>query len=138
MQEILADFNSKRVIIYIDDIMIVSESFEEHLELVEKVLNTLLKNGIKIKTSKCEFFQEQISFLGHIVSKNGIRKSPEYIEKIQTFPKPKNVTQMRRFLGLANFQRKFVDNFSVIANPLTEWTSGRDKQKNSHLVGRDE
>ena len=124
MQEILSDFHSKNVIIYIDDILIISESFEEQLETVEKVLATLMKNGIKIKVSKSEFFKEEVSFLGHLISKEGIKKCPSYIEKIQNFPKPENVNQLRRFLGLANFQRKFVDKFSVIAKPLSKLTNG--------------
>ena len=68
MQEILADFNSRRVIIYINDILVISETFEEQLETVEKVLTTLMENGIKIKVSKCEFFKEEVSFLGHVIT----------------------------------------------------------------------
>ena len=128
IQEILSGFNSKKVIIYIDDILIISKDFDEHLTMTEKVLFTLLNNGIKIKVSKCEFFKEKVSFLGHIISKEGIEKSPEYIEKVKNFPKPRNVNQMRRFLGLANFQRKFVDHFSEITKTLTPHTSGNKKK----------
>ena len=128
MQEILSDFNSKRVIIYIDDILVISETFEEQLETVEKVLTTLMENGIKVKVSKCEFFKEEVSFLGHVISSQGIKKCPSYIEKIENFPKPENVNQLRRFLGLANFQRKFVDNFSVIAKPLSKLTNGSKRK----------
>ena len=131
MHEILSDFHSKKVIVYIDDIMIISETFEEQLETVEKVLNTLMKNGIKIKVSKCEFFKEEVSFLGHVINKEGIRKCPSYIEKVQNFPKPVNVNQLRRFLGLVNFQRKFVNNLSVIAKPLSKLTNG-PKRKTLH------
>ena len=76
IQEILSGFSSKSVMIYIDDIMIVSETFEQHLDLIERVLRTLLKNGIKIKPNKCEFFKQEVTFLGHIISNSGIRKSP--------------------------------------------------------------
>ena len=103
LQEILSNFSSKKVIIYIDDILIITQSFEEHITLLEKVLNTLVENGIKIKVTKCEFLKEEVRFLGHIISKEGIRKSPEYVQKIKSFPKPTNVNQLRRFLGLANF-----------------------------------
>ena len=135
MQEVLSEFSSKKVIVYIDDIMIISETFEEHLDIIERVLTTLWKNGIKIKVSKCEFFKEEISFLGHIISKNGIKKCPKFIDKIQNFPKPANINQLRKFLGLANFQRKFVDNFSVIAKPLSACTTG---PKNKALTWTDE
>ena len=109
--------------------MIISESYEEHMDLLERVLTTLLKNGIKIKVNKCEFLKEEVSFLGHIVSKTGIRKCSKFIDKIKKFPKPNNVNQMRQFLGLANFQRKFVNNFSTVAKPLTSCTSGPKKKK---------
>ena len=128
LQEILAEFNSRKVIIYIDDIMIISETYEEHLNLLEKVLTTLLKNGIKIKVNKCEFLKQEVSFLGHIVSREGIRKCPKFIEKVQNFPKPTNINQLRKFLGLANFQRKFVDNFSCISKPLSSCTNGPKKK----------
>ena len=124
MQEILSEFCFKNIIIYIDDILIMTKTFEEHLTLVEKVLTTLMKNGIKIKVNKCEFFKEKLTFLGHIISTQGIEKSPEYIEKVQNFPKPTNVTQLRQFLGLVNFQRKFIDQCSIIAKPLTKLTGG--------------
>ena len=129
MQEILSDFNHRKVIVYIDDILILSNTFEEHLDLVEKVLNSLMLHGIKIKVAKCEFFQEQVSFLGHLISKDGLKKSPEFIEKIRNYPKPSNVTQLRQFLGLANFQRKFIHQFSSIAKPLSCLTGGPKRKK---------
>ena len=128
MQEILADFKNKKVIVYIDDILIMSESFDEHLILVEKVLTTLMNSGIKVKIDKCEFFKQQVEFLGHIISKDGISKSPEFIEKVKNFERPTNVSQLRQFLGLCNFQRKFVEHFSEIAKPLTSRTSGPKKK----------
>ena len=108
MQQILSEFSHNRIIIYIDDILIMSETFEEHVELVERILTTLMNNGIKIKVSKCEFFKESVSFLGHLISNKGIEKSPEFIDKIRNYPKPSNVCQMTRFLGLTNFQRKYI------------------------------
>ena len=129
MQEILSEFKNRRVIVYLDDILILSESFEEHVSLVEKVLRTLMVNGIKIKVDKCEFFKQEVTFLGHIISKSGIKKSPEFINKIVNYPKPSNVTELRQFLGLANFQRKFIDKFSVIARPLTCLTGGPKRKQ---------
>ena len=124
MQEILSEFKHKRIIIYQDDILIMSESFEDHLILIKRILTTLMNYGIKVKIDKCEFFKTEVTFLGHLISRAGIKKSPEFIEKIKNFPRPTNVTELRRFLGLANFQRKFVDQFSVIARPLTSLTGG--------------
>ena len=129
INEILHDYISRSVLAYQDDILILSKSFDEHILLVEKVLNTLREHGIKIQAAKCEFFKKSVSYLGHIISIEGIRKSPKYIESIKNYPKPENVTQMRQFLGLANFQRKFAGNFSNIAKPLTSDTSGSKRKK---------
>ena len=124
MTDILSQFDHSKVIVYIDDILILSSTFEDHLLLVEKVLNTLRNNGIKINLAKCEFFAEKVSFLGHDISRKGIEKSKEFIEKVRNHPKPTNVTQLRQFLGLANFQRKFIPDFSVITKPLSTLTGG--------------
>jgi len=115
MQQILTNFPSKNVIIYIDDILIMTHTFDEHLDLVRKVLTTLFVNGIKIKTAKCEFFCSSVTFLGHIIGIDGIKKAPEYIEKIRNYPKPVTTTELRQFLGLVNFQCKFIPNCSSIA-----------------------
>ena len=124
MQQILAEFCYSNVIIYIDDILLMTRTFEEHLILVEKVLSTLMYNGIKIKLDKCEFFQREVQFLGHVIGEHGIRKSREFIDKVLEYPKPKTVTELRQFLGLVNFQRKFVNQCSSIAKPLTSVTNG--------------
>ena len=124
MQQILAQCCSKDVMCYIDDILITSSDFETHLTLVGKVLQTLARNGMKVKLSKCEFFQTEVSFLGHLLSREGIKKDPAYVKAVQEYPKPKDLTELRRFLGLVNFQRKFVKDCSTIAKPLTEVTGG--------------
>ena len=123
MQEILSEFMHNRIIVYQDDILIMSETFDEHLDLLERIMTTLVRYGIKVKLEKCEFFRESVSFLGHVIDNTGIRKDPKFIKKIKEYPKPSNITELRRFLGLANFQRKFLENFSTIARPLTALTS---------------
>ena len=129
MQQILAPVESNNIIIYIDDVLIMSSSFEKHVELVKKVLFTLMKYGIKIKVKKCEFFKNEVSFLGHILSEEGIKKSSEYIDKVTNYPQPTTVKELRKFLGLINFQRKFIEQCSVISKPLTELTSQSDKTR---------
>ena len=129
MQQILAPVMCSNIIIYIDDILIMSENYEHHLKLVEKVMRMLIKNGIKIKVKKCEFFQKEVNFLGHIVSNKGLRKSPQFIDKVLKIEKPNTVKEMRQFLGLINFQRKFVPNCSVLTKPLSECTVGAKSKK---------
>jgi hypothetical protein len=129
MQNILSAYSTNNTLIYIDDILIISQSFDEHLELVSKILHTLYSNGIKIKVSKSEFFVSEVTFLGHVIDRQGIRKSPEFMQKVKEYPRPGTVTQLRQFLGLVNFQRKFINKCSVIAKPLSELTGGPKRQK---------
>ena len=129
MQHILSPLLHNNIIIYIDDILIMSETFQEHVELVGKVLRLLATYMIKIKVSKCEWFKEEVAFLGHIISSKGIKKSPEFIEKVMKVEKPETVKQLRKFIGLVNFQRKFINNCSLLTKPLTEWMNGKGSKK---------
>ena len=117
------------IIIYIDDILVMSESFEEHVELVSKVLSLLANYQIKVKVSKCDWFKDEVRFLGHIINRKGIRKSPEFVDKVMKVEKPRTVKQLRKFVGLINFQRKFIKNCSLLTRPLTECISGKGSQK---------
>ena len=129
MQQVLKEFHEKQVLVYIDDILIMSSSFEEHLSLVGKVLETLRRYSIKIKPSKCHWFKSEVAFLGHLVGVDGLRKSPEYMASVVEFPRPVTVKDLRSFLGLLNFQRKFIANCSQIAQPLSRLTGGSSKHK---------
>ena len=129
IQAVLHSFPSNKVIVYIDDILILGSSWEEHLDLVGKVLQTLENYGIKIKASKCQWFREEVEFLGHIVSASGIGKCPKYIEKVVSFPKPGTVGELRGFLGLINFQRKYIPRCSELQKPLSCLTGGKTKKK---------
>ena len=124
IQAVLSAFPSNKVIAYIDDILIMSSTFQEHVDLVSKVLQTLQNFNIKLKTSKCEWFRSEVEFLGHIVSSSGIRKTPEYMNRVDNYPRPKTVGELREFLGFINFQRKFLPHCSTIQKPLSCLTSG--------------
>ena len=125
IQAVLSTFPSNKVVAYIDDILIMGSSFEEHLSLVSKVLATLMKYNIKIKPSKCEWFRSEVQYLGHMVSTTGIKKTAEYVKKISNFPRPRTVGELREFLGFINFQRKFLPNCSEKQKPLSCLTGGR-------------
>ena len=129
MQCILSSFSHHNVIVYIDDVLIMSESFEEHVKMVGKVLATLIKYGVKIKPSKCKWFEREVEYLGHVIGRDGIKKAPSFMDKVKKFPRPETVRQLREFLGLANFQRKFVPNFSEVQKPLSVETGGRGKKR---------
>ena len=129
IQCMLSEFPKENIIIYFDDILIMEDTFEAHIELVRKVLNTLAGHGVKIKSSKCQWFSQQVDFLGHTISSSGLRKQSSYIQKVEEFHRPETVRELQQFLGLVNFQRKFIEDASVLQKPLSELTGGKPNSK---------
>lgn len=119
MNSIFQNCLDKFVLICIDDILIYSKNEKEHQEHLEKVLQRLREHKLYGKLSKCAFYQKEIQYLGHITSAQGIVVDPSKIKAIKEWPIPKNVIEVRSFMGLARFYRKFVRNFSKIAYPIT-------------------
>ena len=122
MNDTLMPYLDQFVIVYLDDICVFSKTPEEHLEHVRKVLDLLRQEKLVGKLSKCEFGISSMDFLGHVVSDQGVATDPEKIKSVQEWPTPQNATDVMRFLGLANFYRRFVKDFSKIAAPLTTLT----------------
>ena len=110
---------------FIDDILVYSKDREDHDMHLRVVLETLRKEQLYAKLSKCEFWLREVSFLGHIVSEEGIRVDAKKIEVIIEWKPPRNVTEVRSFLGLAGYYRRFVKGFSMTAGPMM-----RSLQKN--------
>ena len=107
---------------FIDDILIYSSSGEEHAEHLRIILQTLREHRLYAKLSKCPFWLNSVAFLRHIVSAEGISVDPQKVEAILNWKPPTSVTEIRSFLGLAGYYRKFVERFSKIATPLTRLT----------------
>lgn len=110
---------SAYTLIYMDDILIPARSFEEGLFRLEEVIKLLSQNGLTLKLKKCNFFFDKIDYLGYEVSAEGIRPGSAKTKAISEFPAPMNAHEVRRFLGLASFFRRFVRGFAIIAQPLT-------------------
>ncbi|KAL0551627.1 hypothetical protein IC582_010716 [Cucumis melo] len=122
MNRVFREFLDTFVIVFIDDILIYSKTKAEHEEHLRMVLQTLRDNKLYAKFSKCEFWLKQVSFLGHVVSKAGVSVDPAKIEAVTGWTRPSTVSEVRSFLGLAGYYRRFVENFSRIATPLTQLT----------------
>ena len=117
------------VLVYLDDVIVFSETFEEHLDKLKEVFQRLRDANLTLKTQKCTFAATQVKVLGHIVNNNSIRPDPEKLGAIRDFPRPKTVRQLQSFLGLANYYRKFIANFSKLAHPLHKLLSKNFKFK---------
>ena len=121
-KDLLADLILLDVIVFIDDILVYSRSEEEHVEHLRIVLQTLREHKLYAKFSKCEFWLDSVAFLGHVVSREGIQVDPKKIEAVMDWRRPTTVTEVRSFLGLAGYYRRFMQDFSRIAAPLTRLT----------------
>ena len=122
MDLVLQGLNLDICLVYLDDVVIFSSTPEQHLERLEVVFQRLQSANLKLKPSKCCLMQTKITFLGHVISAEGVATDPEKIRLITDWPVPTNLRQLRGFLGLAGYYRKFVGGFSRIATPLNELT----------------
>ena len=128
MHDCLGELNMNWCIVYLDDIIIFSDTKEEHLKRLEAVFQKLCAAGLKLKPSKCFFFREEIEYLGHVVSGKGISTNPKKIEAVSKWPTPKTVYDVRSFLGFVGYYRRFIKNFSRITKPIREVITGLENQ----------
>jgi hypothetical protein len=119
MNGVFMDYLDKFVIVFLDDILVYSKSEEEHEQHLRLVLQVLREHQLYAKLSKCSFYQKEIHYLGHIISEDGIAVDPEKIEAIREWSAPKNVTEVRSFMGLASYYRRFISGFLRITHPIT-------------------
>ena len=110
----------KWVIIYLDDIVIFSKTPKEHIQRLRGIFQKLHEAGLKLKPKKCEFCKTRISYLGHIVSQDGIECDPKKIEAIKNWKRPITVHDVRSFLGFTNYYRRFIHKYAQVANPLNK------------------
>ncbi len=127
VNDVLRDIVDRFVFVYLDDILIFSQNERDHVQHVRRVLQRLLENRLFAKVEKCEFHAWSIPFLGFILSPEGIRMDPAKVEAVADWPIPENRRAVQRFLGFANFYRRFIRNFSQVTLPLTDLTSTRTR-----------
>ena len=122
MECVLRGLNWRIALIYLDDVLVYSRTFDEHLQHLRLVFHRFREAGLKLKPKKCFFGQKNVKFLGHVISPEGVQPDPAKIKAIKEYPVPRKVKDVRAFLGLANYYRKFVKDFAKIAGPLHELT----------------
>ena len=122
MHQVLHGLDWNICLIYLDDIIVFSHIFDEHLSRLRLVFDRLRAANLTLNPSKCFFGQHSVLFLGHLISHNGIQPNPEKTQVVSDFPRPRSVKDIRAFLGLASYYRRLVKDFSSIAAPLTRLT----------------
>lgn len=120
MNTILRSLLRKCVLVFVDNILIYSLTLEVHLDHLREVFKILDQHQLLLKQSKCSFGQQQLEYLGHIINANGVAPDPKKIEAVQNWPTPTDIKQLRGFLGLSGYYRKFIKNYGVLSRPLTD------------------
>ena len=120
MEQCLGDQQFVTLLLYLDDICIFAPTINDMLDRIELVFNRLKQYNLKIKPKKCQFFDTSVLFLGHILLAKGISANPDKVEKVKTWPVPKNIKEVQSFLGLASYYRRFIDKFAEKARCLHE------------------
>ena len=120
MNKVFMEYLDKFVVVFIDDILVYSKNEEEHSEHLRLVLGRLREQQLYAKFSKCQFWLKEVEFLGHVLSGAGVAVNPNKISDVLNWRTPSNVSEIRSFLGLAGYYRRFIENFSKIAKPMTD------------------
>ena len=128
MEDCLGDLNMSWCIVYLDDVIVFSQTPEEHLKRLEAVFKKLKFAGLKLKPSKCTFFKKEITYLGHLITAEGVATDPSKVEVVKDWPVPKTVSEVRSFLGFVGYYRRFIQGFSAIAKTLYSLTKGLESQ----------
>jgi hypothetical protein len=127
MNKVFMEELDRFVVVFIDDILIYSEISEQHEEQLRIVLERLRQQKLYAKFRKCEFWMEKVTFLGHVLSAEGIVVDPSKVESVTKCEQPSNVTDVKSFLGMAGYYRRFIENFSKIAQPMIELLKNNTK-----------
>jgi hypothetical protein len=120
MNKIFGSMTGRCMVVYLDDVLIFSKTFEEHLQHVEQAMKILQDNQYYAKLKKCEFCKEEVKYLGHVVGKGGVKVDAAKVAAVQDWPRPKDAHELRQFLGLTNYFRRFILAYSAVAKPLTD------------------
>lgn len=141
MNNILGELLGTKALVYIDDILVTGESLAEHNQKLRQIFSKMREYNLKIEPDKCDFLKQELTYLGHVVTPDGVKPDPKKTEAILKFPIPKNPKDVKSFLGLAGYYRKFISDFSAIARPLTNllkkeisWTWDEREQNSFEML----
>ena len=129
MERCMGELNLRECLIFLDDILIFSVTFEEHIRRLEAVFSRLHEHGLKLKPSKCEFFKSSVKYLGHVVSEHGVETDPDKIKALTDWPVPHNIKTLRSFLGFTGYYRRFVKDYAKLVKPLNDLLIGHPTNK---------
>ena len=124
MEDCLGDLNMNWCIVYLDDVIVFSKTSEKHLERLEAVFQKLSAACLKLKPSKCTFFKSEITYLGHLITSEGVATDPKKIKAVIKWPRPETVRDVRSFLGFEAYYRRFIKGFSTLSRPLYDLDKG--------------
>lgn len=124
MERCVGDLHLNEVLVFLDDLIVFSDTLEEHEARLMKVLKRLADYGLKLSPEKCHFFQTSVKYLGHVVDANGVHTHPEKVSALKDWPRPSTRKELKCFLGFAGYYRCFVKGYSQIAKPLNNLTAG--------------
>lgn len=134
IDDILREFIGKCCYVYMDDVIVCGETLNDHLLNLDTILKKLNNANLKVQLDKSEFLHKEIEFLGHIVTQNGLKPNQKRVESIQKFPEPTNIKQLRGFLGLSGYYRRFIKDFATIAKPLTNLLRGERNKESKKKI----
>ena len=134
MEQVLHGLHWKTLLLYLDDVIVISPDFESHIQRLQDVFERLQDAGLKLKPSKCELLQDEVHYLGHVVSADGVATDPDKVAAIHKWEAPKDVKTLQAFLGTAGYYRQYLPDFATVAKPLTRLISG----DNSWIWGTEE
>ena len=124
MESCMGDLHLSFCLLYLDDIVIFSKTYEEHLVRLEAVFQKLKEAGLKLGPSKCQFLRKDTRYLGHIISEKGISVDPDKIASVKSWPVPTSVNQVQSFVGFMSFYRRFIKDFAKLQSHYINWPKG--------------
>ena len=134
MQSTKSGFLFQFLLVYLDDLLVCSKTFEGHLEHVDRLLQRIIQTGLKLRMDKCQFLRREVTHLGHTISAEGVSCEAGKVEAVRNWPVPTTTTALRSFLGFASYYRRFIHRFSKMAGPLHDLVAEGGKQSKKKTV----